>query len=116
MTKPTRQQARNKDSEQNILNDSYDPDFGLLAVENLHYDPASDTIGRSTPQPAVRFQADSTYASIFYLGLAAPGASESDPVWQIKKLDTNSGAYIYYADGDTEYDNTWNNRESYTYL
>ena len=38
------------------------------------------------PQYSVRI--DEVSATVTYVGSAEPGASEADPVWQIKKLET----------------------------
>jgi hypothetical protein len=53
-----------------------------------------------------------------YIGLAKPGTATSSAGWQIKKL-TYSGTdvvSILFADGDTKFDNIWDNRStSYIY-
>lgn len=51
-----------------------------------------------------------------YYGFAPVGSSESSAVWQIKRL-TVSGAItsITFADGDSNFDNVWDNRASLTY-
>lgn len=41
--------AQNKYSEQNVLNKSFDEDFGLLMVEPKTYDPTSDTYSSVYP-------------------------------------------------------------------
>lgn len=51
-----------------------------------------------------------------YIGKAAPGSSTASAVWKIKRLDTTSGIVGEWADGDTNYDNVWDNYASLTYL
>lgn len=63
----------------------------------------------------VMLKVDSVDANISYTGKALPGALQSNSVWQIKKIDETSGVEITWADGNTDFDNVWNNRESLTY-
>lgn len=55
-------------------------------------------------------------ATIAYIGLAVIGASESAPIWQIKRLDSTTGVDVRWADGNAEFDNVWANRASLTYI
>lgn len=41
-----------------------------------------------------------------YVCKAAMGAAASDDVWQIKKIDTESGVVVTWCDGNEKYDNT----------
>lgn len=51
-----------------------------------------------------------------YIGVAESGASTSDAVWKIKVIDeTGSDVVTKWADGDSEYDNVWDNRTSLSY-
>lgn len=59
---------------------------------------------------------DSTTPNTVYIGYAALGSLEADPVWRMKKIDTTSGADTTWADGDDSYDNIWNDRTTLTYL
>ncbi len=52
----------------------------------------------------------STTPGVLYVGTAATGASESDPVWRIKSVDTSSGVTVTWADGNSEFDNVWDDR------
>lgn len=60
---------------------------------------------------------DDAPAGITYVGFAPVGSSESDPVWQIKKI-TESGTVtkVEFAEGETTFDKIWNNRASLTYI
>lgn len=53
--------------------------------------------------------------SITYVGVAVVGSLTSDNVWQVKKLDETSGLIITYADGNSQFDNIWDNYASLTY-
>lgn len=61
---------------------------------------------------------DSTDPLVTYIGKAIPSpiSNEGMAVWQIQRI-TLSGddVVIEWADGDAEFDNIWNNRESLTY-
>jgi len=54
-------------------------------------------------------------SNITYFGKAVPGTATSAASWQIKEVDTTSGSEIRYADGDANFDNIWDNRESLSY-
>ncbi len=62
---------------------------------------------------------DTTTAGVTYIGYAVPTGSAiptSGAVWRIKKIDESTGVTsIKWADGDTLFNNIWNNRVSLTY-
>ena len=60
---------------------------------------------------------DGNSSSVQYVGEAATGSSEADPVWRIKRLSYTGGTIkITWADGDDLFDNVWTNRAGLTYL
>jgi len=61
------------------------------------------------------FIVNSTNSKIMYIGVAAIASSESVAVWQITEYNTTSGVTAKMADGNDDYDNIWDNRESLTY-
>ena len=56
-------------------------------------------------------------SDLTYVGNAVAGSSSASAVWRIKKLFYDSGKLVnvYYADGDTEFNNVWDNRASLSY-
>jgi hypothetical protein len=51
-----------------------------------------------------------------YLGYADAGSLTSAPLWAIKKIDeVGADVSITWADGNTNFDNIWDNRLSLTY-
>jgi len=55
---------------------------------------------------------------VIYIGWATPGASQSDPVWKIRKFtyDTNNAVtQIQYANADVGFTQIWANRTSLIY-
>ncbi len=58
---------------------------------------------------------DTTVSNTIYIGQSAIGTANSAAIWQVKKIDTTNGADITWADGDSNYDNVWDNRASLTY-
>ncbi len=63
---------------------------------------------------------DESSATVVYIGCAIPGSdttsNKADARWKIKKIDsTTNPTLIVWADGDTEYDNIWDNRASLSY-
>lgn len=55
-----------------------------------------------------------TLEGVTYIGLAAPGTAESAAAWQIRRENDTSGN-VDWADGDTDFDNVWDDRASLTY-
>jgi hypothetical protein len=61
---------------------------------------------------------DVTSSGIIYVGRAVPGTLSSQPLWQIKKIDTTGSpvtAAITYAGGNNSFTNIWNNRTGLSY-
>lgn len=58
---------------------------------------------------------DTTTANTTYIGKAAIGSATSGAVWQIAKLDTSSGMVKTWADGDSLFNNIWDDRASLSY-
>lgn len=54
-------------------------------------------------------------SNIAYLGLAAIDSNTADPVWQIKKLDYTTGVVVRWADGNSNFDNVWDDRTTLLY-
>lgn len=50
-----------------------------------------------------------------YVGEAAPGSLPSAAVWRIKRIDETSGLVITWADGNSNFDNLWDNRTTLSY-
>lgn len=59
---------------------------------------------------------DQATADILYVGVADIGSSNASAVWQIKKVETvGNVTTTTYADGNSNFDNVWNNRATLTY-
>jgi hypothetical protein len=56
-----------------------------------------------------------TVGSITYIGRAAIGSSGASAVWQVQKIDETSGLIITWADGNSNFDNIFNNYASLSY-
>lgn len=69
----------------------------------------------SAPTYTTRLDETST-TSVTYVGKAVVGSSEASAVWQIQKIDeTGAVMSIKFADGNSSFDNVWNDRVSLTY-
>lgn len=98
-------QAKNKDSEQSILNQSFDPDFNILAIENLEYNGNALVRKENDPTSAYSISdLDESSATKYYGYLKADGG------WYILKLTSTEARY---AKGTSGYN--WANRASETY-
>ena len=58
---------------------------------------------------------DEATATLSYYGRADAGALTGAAVWQIKRIDTSAGVVIDWADGNTDFDNVWDNRAALSY-
>jgi hypothetical protein len=72
------------------------------------------TVGGSSIEKVIYEVVDSTLA---YLGKAPAGASQSDPVWQIMKIVSDSTGSIAttYSGGTILYNYAWVNRATLSY-
>ncbi len=82
--------------------------------------PDGTAVGGTTTNYSKRIDEDGTTAGIFYFGKAEIGAAETDPVWQIKRIDTTTiAAETTWAESSgTPVDtfvHEWQDRESLTY-
>lgn len=64
---------------------------------------------------ATQTAVDSEDSNIEYVGFARVGEATSNEVWRIMKVDTTSGTVITWADGNTSFDNEWDERENLSY-
>jgi hypothetical protein len=58
---------------------------------------------------------DYTTTKVTYVGKAAIGSASNSPVWQIMKMDETTGLVTTWADGNSNFDNNWDNHTSLTY-
>jgi len=73
---------------------------------------AIGTVATTSANYATRIDTTST-AGMIYIGNAAIGSSETDAVWQIKRLNTNSIALDKrWAYGSDSFTNKWSERVS----
>ena len=62
-------------------------------------------------------QIDFVTDDLFYRGEALAGSLTSDPAWRIRKVETLSGEDVMqtWADGNTDFDNVWDDRLTLSY-
>lgn len=55
---------------------------------------------------------------LMYVGIATVGTEDSDPYWQIKRVQTTTtgSVTVVWADGDDKFDNVWAGRTGLSYL
>ncbi len=56
-----------------------------------------------------------TVGDIDYVGEASTGSATSGASWRIKRVDSTTGTVIQWADGNSNFDNIWDNRASLSY-
>ena len=76
-----------------------------------------EAIQEVSSSPLVALRVDEVSTSLSYVGTALPGSLTSAAVWRIFKLASTAGAspIITWADGNTDFDNSWDLRASLTY-
>ena len=58
------------------------------------------------------------FGDITYIGKALPGTAESASAWQIKRINADIAGnvvQIQWADGNTDFDNQWSQRDFLSY-
>ncbi len=98
-------------------------DLGSVKVQRVKLQEGADGEARdihpANPLPiatagyAVRL--DEASATITYVGEAQAGSLTSAASWRVKRISTASGTVITWADGNTNFDNVWDNRASLSY-
>lgn len=83
-------------------------------VTDITINKDNDSITTHAAQLTTRLD-DTSTLNMTYVGEANIGSAESSAVWRIKRIDETSGIKILYADGDSNFDNIWNNRTSLAY-
>lgn len=75
------------------------------------------TFATTTPaSQALQFAVNSGTATTLYLGTAVIASATSGAVWAMQEIDTISGnVAITWADGNSNADNVWDDRESLSY-
>lgn len=66
--------------------------------------------------PALTIEIDDVGGGVIYYGFALPASLESAPAWRIMQ-ETSVGAdsTFKWADGNKDFDNVWDDRESLSY-
>ena len=90
-----------KFTEQHILNRSYDELLETLVFQLVGY------IGIGVQCTTARdLSFNVTTSGVYtYVCKAAPGTALSAPLWQVKRIDSTTGARGLWADGDANFDN-----------
>ncbi len=70
-----------------------------------------------TKELILRYDDPNDNGATVYIGQAYAGTATSTAAWRIKRLtDTGTGFIeVNYADGNTNFDNIWDNRASLSY-
>lgn len=72
--------------------------------------------GSGTAAATLATIVDEVSASITYLGKADPGTATASALWQIQRITTSgTTTTVQFADGNSDFDNVWNNRASLSY-
>lgn len=120
MVAPHRSKSHISESEQELLKKSRDDKYNVLAFELLKEVSTGAETGSLIRQSASNNDLameidDTTTTDVIYQGWALPGTATSAASWKVRKIDISSGASISWADGDTNFDNVWDNIASLSY-
>lgn len=74
------------------------------------------SIDAKTPALEYAVKSDDVGGGVVYFGYATVGTSAASASWKIKKVtETDGDLEITFADGNANFDNTWNDRVSLSY-
>jgi hypothetical protein len=96
-------------------------DIDALEAADVAFDTRVDAVEAELEElnmkPAIRMDADADPPTLIYRGEAVAGTTESAASWRIKKIEFLAGndIKVTWADGNTNFDNVWNDRASLTY-
>lgn len=96
-------------------------DHGLEAIRKsaVQYPNGSNSeyaLRSQTFSEDLAIRIDETSNTVTYFGYAAVGSANSSAVWKIKRMTVSLKiTTVVYADGDTNFDNIWDNRASLSY-
>ncbi len=82
---------------------------------NIGAGDSGDGFGLTFTKADYAVRVDDSDDDVTYVGKAAIGSTNSSSVWQIKKIDSTSGADITWADGNNSFDNIWDDRLGLSY-
>jgi hypothetical protein len=86
----------------------------LVEIFNRIYNTATGAI--KTEETEYTTIIDEVSATTVYYGWAAVNSSTANAVWKIKRKSVSGTVTTYaYADGNTNYDNIWDNRALLSY-
>ena len=103
--------------------DDIDKDSAKIDGMFLQYQVATNKwIGTEGGDTVVQYSKEVDFvdaSDLIYVGEALPGSTTASASWRIKKIDLNVGTDsdigIRYADGDSNFNNVWDNHLSLTY-
>lgn len=103
-----------------IWNQGFDRTNQLPWIQTLEYTPTNDaatepSFSRSVSKDLEIFIDETTTENVTYIGYAAPATGTDEANWRIKKIDETSDFELTWADGDTEFNNVWDDRASLSY-
>ena len=103
--------------------DDIDKDSAKIDGMFLQYQVATNKwIGTEGGDIVIQYSKEVDFvdaSDLIYVGEALPGSTTASASWRIKKIDLNVGTDsdigIRYADGDSNFNNVWDNHLSLTY-
>lgn len=105
----------NNDNHNFIAKQEHNETYRAKKVISYKDDGSGNMITEATTDLSIRIANDSGITGVQYIGKATPGTATSAAGWQIKRLDETTGTVITFADGDIQFDNVWDDRESLSY-
>lgn len=87
----------------------------LWNPDTLAFEVATTPVAAGTVGEAVRL--DEVSATLTYMGRAPTGTATSSAAWRVARLASSGGSLtIEWADGNSLYDNTWDDRATLSYF
>ena len=97
------------------------PDIAVTMPTYPAYSNLVTTIGTAPDSPTAlteyALRLDEVSPTLSYVGEAAPGTTDGEAKWRIKRLDTSGADLdIKWANGAADFVHIWNNRATLTYI
>jgi hypothetical protein len=90
-------------------------DLEYVAAQVWEID-GQDAIIQLMAPPAFLTILDEAGAGVSYMGEAAPGTGTDEALWRIRRITESAGdVTVEWADGDSSFDNVWDDRAGLTY-
>lgn len=104
------------ENENQIQRQEHDIIYGVKKVSLWGSDGQGNLLRQLTLGHPIAMRVDEPSSTVTYIGKANVATSNASATWQIFKITVSGTVTSFtWADGDSNYDNVWNDRASLSY-